>query len=306
MILRNFRSLSAAWNRFFFDPADPRTYAYLRIGFGCLLLINGAVLGPDWLRWFSDSGVLDRAAARAIMDPDTWSLFNWIPDSPAVLWACYAVFMGQALALTLGFFPRTQAVCLFIWLLSLHHRNSLIWDGEDLLLRLVCFLLIFMPLGASWSLGPRAKPPGQAYLWQLRLLQIQLCFLYVSSVLSKLLGEAWRDGTAMYYAFHLDDFAGRADWLTGILEIVWILKLATWLTLAIEMLLVVGVWAPRMRLPTIVIGILFHLAIELALNLFLFQWLMILLISTHLRPQDWANFISLTRRSPKQWFAAWR
>ncbi|MFT5468652.1 MAG: hypothetical protein ACI8UO_003763 [Verrucomicrobiales bacterium] len=290
------QTLTSAWNRFFFDPADPRIYAGFRIGFGVLLLINGAVLAPDWLRWFSDTGVLDRKAGRANIDPQTWSVFTWLPGTAGVLWTCFAIFMTQALALTLGIFPRVQAACLFIWLLSLHHRNNLIWDGEDVLFRLVCFLLIFMPISAAWSLTRSRRPNLQTSLWPLRLLQIQLTCLYLSSVLCKLLGEAWLNGTALHYAIQLDDFA-RAPWLAGLFEFTWLLNFATWLVIGCEALLIFGVWVPRMRRPTIVIGLCLHLGIELTLNLFLFQWLMILILLTHLKPSD-LPCVKQPRRQP--------
>ena len=237
--------------------------------------------------WFSETGVLDRAAGRANIDPQTWSVFNWLPTSSGVLWTCYALFMAQALALTIGVYPRIQAACLFVWLLSLHHRNNLIWDGEDVLFRIACFLLIFMPTAAAWTLTKPKKLASPTPIWPLRLLQIQLACLYLSSVLCKLLGDAWLDGTALHYALHLDDFGGRAPWVAGVLEITWILKLATWLVIAAELLLVFGVWIPQMRFPTIVIGLALHLGIELTLNLFLFQWLMILILLTHVRPEEW-------------------
>ncbi len=278
------------WNRFFYGPADPRVYASLRIGFGVLLFVSGVVLGLDWLKWFSEGGILDPESARRNIDSDTWSVFWWLPGSPKVLWTCYALFMLQILALIVGFYPRFQAACLFVWLLSLHHRNNLIWDGEDVLFRIICFLLIWMPLGRVWSIDSKRKSPngnGDVPAWPLRLLQIELTCLYFSAVLSKLSGTAWRDGTALYYVSKLGEFSGRMPITAGLFEIMWLVAILTWLTIAVELLLVFGVWVPKMRLPTVVIGMLFHLGIELTMNLFLFQWLMILILSTHLRYEDW-------------------
>jgi len=56
----------------------------------------------------------------------------------------------------------------------------------------------------------------------------------------------------------------------------------TWGVIAVEALLVIGVWIPSVRVKAVVIGILFHLAIEFSMNLFVFQWLMILVLATHL------------------------
>jgi len=43
-----------------------------------------------------------------------------------------------------------------------------------------------------------------------------------------------------------------------------------------------GVWVPSIRRATVAIGVLFYLSLELTMNLFVFEWLMIIILLTFL------------------------
>lgn len=271
------------WNDFFFSNVDPRVYAYLRLTIGGILAIYAMVLGPNWLFWFSENGVMDQAALQKSIDPDTWSILNCLPGTPAVLWTIYAVICIQIGMLLVGFKTQFQSLCLFIWFLSLHHRNNLIWEGGDILLRVTLFLMIFMPLGALWSVDARLrKEKKECSVWPLRLLQIQLSLLYFSSVGQKLRGQDWLNGSAVYYSSQLDDAFGRLFSFHFPIEYFWVYQTMTWLILAVEILLIWGLWVPSLRRSVVCIGVLLHLALELSMNLFVFQWLMIIILLTFL------------------------
>ena len=198
-MMRLARQGSDTWNRFFYGEVSAWRYRFLRQGFGALMLVYFAALVPDWSTWFSEQGVLDAASARASLDPEAFSLMIWFPESPLAVWSPLVIGSLASLALLCDRWPRVAAAALFFVLVTLHHRNTLIWDGEDVLFRLTAFFLIFAGKPTS-SDSPAA--------WPLRLVQIQLSLVYVSSALRKLEGSAWRDGSAAYYALHLDDFAG--------------------------------------------------------------------------------------------------
>jgi hypothetical protein len=51
-----------------------------------------------------------------------------------------------------------------------------------------------------------------------------------------------------------------------------ILKLGGWFTLALEFSLGVLIWFRRFRYPLLLLGLMFHLGIEYALNLPMFSW----------------------------------
>ncbi len=109
-----------------------------------------------------------------------------------------------------------------------------------------------------------------------------MTMIYLSAGVSKLAGQSWWDGSAMFYVSRMENYGGR-HWLPMIwTETPWMMQWATWLGLLLELSLPVLLWLKRTRRLAIVLGIVFHLAIESILNLFLFEWIMILGLLTFL------------------------
>lgn len=274
-------SLRRAWNDFFHHPVSPQVCGALRIGFGLLIFINFALLFRDVDRWFGPEGVLTFQASRAIVDPDTITIFQYFPDSSHAVHVCYLLLLVQSLCLAAGFFGRFNAACVYVLMTSFHHRNMALFDAEDNLLRIACFLLAFMPLDDCFSLRnfiacirrrPRLMRTSPA--WPLRLLQIEMTLIYVSTALLKLRGVDWRSGSAIYYAAQVDLYR-RFPLPAFLVDNLFLGNLATWGVMALELALPFGLWTRRTRPFAIAAGIFMHLMIDYSLNLFLFQWAMI-------------------------------
>lgn len=287
------------WNAFFFAPADPRVCSVLRILYGILLLIYVGIWAPDLTRWFGERGLLPLQAARLMVDEDAWTLLAWIPQQPWALWLCYGMLVTHALLLLLGWHTRLQAIMVFVWLVSFQHRNILIVDGEDTVFRLFAFYLALCPAGWAWSLDARrrrlkdrATPPPIP--WGLRLFQIQMTVIYLSSAIEKTAGDDWRAGTALYYVARLDDSFGKLPLPAFLFEKLWLVKLMTWSVLLLEWTLPVLLWPRRTRRIALAIGIVFHLSIEYTMNLFLFHWIMIVGLLSFL---DGEELDRLTKRA---------
>lgn len=282
-----------AWNRFFHAPVDPSVCGLFRIGYASLLLLNMLVLLPELTQWFGEEGVLPLGAAQAVIDRNRWTLFQWLPQNDGVVWACYLVFLAQIVGLGLGFFSRFNAVCVFLWLVSFQHRNRLLFDGEDNVFRLMGFFLIFLPLGKAYAIdaarrvkrGLARHPPAPEPAWALRLVQLQMCLIFVSTALEKLRGAEWLDGSAVYYVTRLDvyRFGPLPD---NFLTSTWAMKAATWGVLAAECIVPIAVWIPGTRRLALGVAVAMHLAMAYAMNLFLFQWIMILGWLTFLTPDE--------------------
>jgi hypothetical protein len=273
--------LRQAWNDFFHSPVSPQICGILRIGFGLLVFIDFLVLFRDVDRWFGPGGMLTFDASRAIVDADTITIFQWFPDSWLAVHVCYVLLLIQSLCLAAGFFGRFNAACVFVLVTSFNHRNMALFDAEDNLLRIACFLLIFMPLDDAFSLrnlldhsSGRPLRTKTFPAWPLRLLQIEMTLIYLSAALLKLRGEDWRSGSAIHYAVQVDLFR-RFPVPQFLVDDLSLGKLATWSILALELALPFGLWIRRTRPFAIAAGILMHLAIEYSMNLFLFEWAMI-------------------------------
>src|SRR5262249_14123181 len=221
---------------------------------------------------------------------------------------CWFLAVAHAIALLIGFLPRLNALLLFTWIVSFQIRNDLINDGEDGLMRMLCFFLIFLPSGQYWSIDSYIRrlcigaPSGpERYLapgWHLRLFQIKMAAMFLSSALIKLGGPAWLGGTALYYVSRLDDHFGRFYVPAFVFDTPWIVAGITWSVLLSELLVPIFIWFRETRLACLIIVVFFHLANEWTMNLFLFHWIMLCGWLAFVSPADfsWTSSRGITHR----------
>lgn len=278
---------------FFHESVDVRIPAAIRIGYATLLLINILCWWPDLDRWFSEVGVLSLAASRQVIDTKCLTLFQLLPADATTLRIAYGVFVAQSIGLLLGWYSRVNAIGCYAWLVSFQHRNSLLFEGEDTLFRIIGFLLIFMPMNRAWSIdngrhNREQTDPTTVDGWSIRLLQFEMTMLYFSAGWCKWLGAPWREGTALYYVTRLDDYWGRFPLPDLITDTPWIVRGLTWSTLAIEFSIPVLVWFAPTRRYALGLAFVFHLACDYTMHLFLFHWIMLVGWVAFVRPEDFA------------------
>jgi hypothetical protein len=290
-LLSIWRGCRDAIDRFLFESPDPHIVPVLRIGFASIVLIHTAVLWPDAERWFTDSGVLQTSTAQNIVGTHGWSVLYWLPSNAITIRACLAAMGLSAVLMLLGVFSRFQSAAIWVWLVSFQNRNPFLNDGEDTVMRLFAFFLIWMPLDCGWSLIRRRSAINtssnvSSTAWGLRLMQFEMAALYASTAICKWGGDTWHQGTATWYVARMGDNFGRwipeswFDWPLFTMS-------TTWGALAIEAILPVALWFRWTRKWAILAGLALHLGIELSMNLFLFQWLMILGLLSFVVPSEW-------------------
>ncbi len=286
-MMRLWKKIWASYDRFLFASCDPRACSWLRVAVGVILIIYTSVWLLDAQRWFTDAGVLQNATAQELNDGHYKSLLFWLPSTTPVVTVCLVTLLVQSGLLLTGCWSRLQAAAIFVWLASFHHRNPLICDGEDTVLRWLLFAMIFMPLDHRCSLLRylRRRPKSTATsadAWALRIVHLEFAAIYLSTAYSKWQGVTWRDGSALYYVSRMTDTFGRF-WLPDMLfDTPWIVRLSTWSVLVVEIALPVLLWIGPTRRLAVVLGIGMHLAIEYSMNLFLFEWIMIVGLLTFL------------------------
>ncbi len=209
--------------------------ALFRILFGLLLFNWFWQLFPNLTPFFTDEGILSRREL-ALSDPDRLSLLNlsgewWLA---AIVWL---VSCAVALALTLGWRTRLMCMLAFALVSTFSWRNPLILDGSDLVFRFVPLWLGFTSAGDRWSIDARRRSEGPAHRgWALpiRILELQIAWIYLATGLEKLGGIDWIVGTAAYYALQLEHTFAR-PWAHAIAVDPVLSHLVSWYALALEL-----------------------------------------------------------------------
>jgi len=186
---------------------DLRALALLRVATAAVLLLDLAIRSTDLEAHYSNLGVLPLAA---LLD-HAWSPYQVSLHAASGLWQAQALLFaaaaGLAGALLLGYHTRLATLGSWLLLVSVQNRNPFVGQGGDDLLRMLLFWGLFLPWGRVWAWDARARPAPARYGYfsaATVAYVVQLALLYWCTALLKNGPEWTRDGTALYYAFSLD------------------------------------------------------------------------------------------------------
>lgn len=284
------------WNQFWFEERSPLPMAVYRILFSLHVIGFVLLIWPDISNWYGAQGWITNAANKEWLITDRFSLFAWLPDTSGTIYGAFALLLITAITTGLGLFTRTSLLVLVLVLFSIHHRNLIILNSGDLFMRLSAVYLLLSPAGDALSLDnlirrKAGRPiPETSPGWTQRLLQLQLGAVYCQSSLAKLGGETWCDGTALYYVGRLLDF--RKMPMPWVFDNMFLIKVLTWGTLAIEFALWTLIWVKEFRYYVLGVGVLLHLAIEWSMNIPMFESQMICAYVVFIDPDDLQRFIN--------------
>lgn len=264
------RGLVDAWRGFWFRVEPAYTIGLIRIAFGALVILWALELKTNLYIRFGSEGVLPQPPAQAF----TWSVFELYTTDDALLIG-WIVLMVAALALTVGWHSRIAAIVVFIMIVSFERRNPWVFNAGDMLIRIEALFIALAPCGAALSLDQRRRSGSffsaeDKKIWALRLMQVQVSIIYISTVVAKLKGETWQDGTAVSYSLRQYDMLviPTPGWVTSNLLLM---NAMTWGTLLIEFAIGVLVWNRRCRPWVLAGGVILHLSIMLSIEVGLFS-----------------------------------
>jgi hypothetical protein len=223
----------------------------------------------------------------------------------AVVHTCILVIM---FFFAIGLCTRVTSVLTWVAMLSYLQRAPTSLFGMDTMMNIGVLYLMIGPSGAALSADrlirhycakrralqenrPRPDfPPPRALVsanLALRLVQVNLCFIYLASGLSKLLGPAWWNGTAPWgtmanYEFspmQIPLYMETLKYISASLPL-WQLVMTggTLFTLFFEIGFTFLVWNRRLRWLMLICAVQLHLMIALFMGLVTFSLMMLTLV----------------------------
>jgi uncharacterized membrane protein YphA (DoxX/SURF4 family) len=295
-----------AWERFWFRDAETSTLALLRIAFGVVVFAWTISLAPGLYSFFADDGILP-----GYPDGGTgaWGLLQ-IDSSAAAVTVLYLLLLVASLCLLVGFKTRLAAVIVFVCLVSFARRDPWVLNSGDLLVVVLSFYLMLAPSGEALSvdrwLGARSRfwEFPRRSLWPLRLVQVQVSLLYFFAVWAKLRGDTWNDGTAVSYAFRLEDLE-RFPVPGFVTDSVVLSNFLTYGTLGVELALAILVWNGKLRPWVLLLGVALHLGIDYAVRVGFFSYAALVAYIAFIPPETVSAWVYQLRdraaRSPFAW-----
>ncbi|MCD2187019.1 HTTM domain-containing protein [Actinomycetospora soli] len=286
-----------AWNSFWFAPTSTTPLALLRIVFGLVVFVWLLSLAPDLLTFFGPSGLMPSPPP---LGPGAWTLL-FLLDSSAAILALWAIAVVASVATVLGFQTRLATLLVFVAVVSFERRNNMIFNGGDGLLRVLAFLLVLAPAGAALSWDRWRSSPDRFWQsplhapWAMRLIQIHVSVIYLSTVWAKLQGRLWGDGLATSFALRIGDVQ-RIATPAFLTDSAVASNIMTFGALGTEFAIGVLVWNRWARPWVLGLGVLLHLSIEISMVVGFFSTLMVTTYLSFLSPA-WADrFVAKLRR----------
>jgi hypothetical protein len=284
--------LAAAWHRFWFDPQDSSTLGLFRIAFGLVATGWTVSQGPDLLAFYGPGGIQPNRVGGA---PGSWGVLTVWHGSTAVV-VVFAVTLAASLALTIGLFSRLVSILVLVGIISFMHRNGLVTNSGDALVRNLAFFCALAPSGTALSVDRLRRAPGRFWEfpacapWALRLVQIQVSIGYLTAVWDKAGDELWRNGTAVSYALRMEDIH-RLPTPAFITHSVVLVELLTFGTMVLELSLGVLVWNRTLRPWVLLLGISLHLSIDISIMVGFFSYAMLAAYVSFVSPEASTTFL---------------
>jgi len=213
-------------------------------------------------------------------------------DKVLLFLLCCAAFM-------LGWRTSWVKWIVLIGQISYAQRNPMLIYGVDKILASLLFILCLAPIGRALSLDRlravraarrinlEAALPPYAGPWTgacTRLMQIQMAVLFLWSAVEKLRGDEWWNGDAVWTIFTNDEL--YTPFLLDVLASqYWLVNVATYLTVLIELAYPFLIWQRPTRPYLLAAAIFLHLQFAILMRMPYFSIIMIMGHMSFVRPE---------------------
>ncbi|MBX9570189.1 MAG: HTTM domain-containing protein [Candidatus Obscuribacterales bacterium] len=294
------------WNDFFFKLSSPNPMAVVRIGLAFIFFVWLIVAFQSADTWYGGNvdAIVSLEQARLMLPPFTISLLTVFKPDSLFLQVFMSLGLLASLTLLVGWHSRISAILCFVILESLMHRNPFILSSSDELMSQMFFYVLISNSGLGLSFDSRNRnldSSNKVSPWAQRLLQIQICIVYLQTFWFKVVQPDWQSGNVIYYVLRTKEIANfpLPDFIANSPEIC---RYLTWTALLMELIIPVLIWWSPIRRIVMFLAILFHLSMEYCLTIPFFQPLMIVGLLSFAEDEDYrkiASFFKPRSISPK-------
>lgn len=284
-------SLKRVWDQIWFQDRPTTQLDLVRIGLGFAMLchygLSSAYLFEIWGNqgWFPTELLTNLPAA----DTPVKSLLFYITQ-PWQLAVVHVMFLFCCAAFMVGWRVAWVKWLVLVGHLSYIQRAPELAYGVDAILASLLTLLCLAPIGKALSLDRvralrkakqdnlDAQLPVFTSRWAFacrRLMQLQMAVLFFFSAAHKFGEQEWWHGDAIWYVFSLNEYYS-ATLLDLFAAQFWIVNIATYGTLLIEIAFPFLIWQRHTRAWLLAGAVFLHLLFFFFLGLYYFSWVMIM------------------------------
>ena len=169
-------------------------------------------------------------------------------------------------------------VIVFVLFTSFMVRDlEVVLNASYRIIMVVFFFSMFVPTDLAytpkWYQKKYKKNSATTTGWPIRLIQIQICLIYLVTVLIKVHSDEWYFGTAFFNALNNTNFAVFDG--TWMIHYPWLVNFMTYASLFVELLFPFFIWFKRTRIPTLFGVIVLHVIVLFTMNVLWFSEVML-------------------------------
>jgi hypothetical protein len=261
------------------------------LGLGIQVTLYSLSLRADWNDLFGadNTAVISRGLAEAILSVNGRFVpkLGWLVTigtelglhEQSIVGGVWIALLCAGSCLVIGLLCRPAAVIAWFLHLCAVKSASLQAYGMDNFTTIGLFYLMLAPLPDRYALDwriwqPRARDPHLLGFFQ-RVLQLHLCIIYFFSGLTKSLASDWWDGTGIWRSLTSAPFNFISP--SALASLRYLLGPVGIAVLILELGYSFFIWPKRTRAIWLVCIVGIHAAIALAMGLYLFSLIMIVL-----------------------------
>jgi hypothetical protein len=303
--------LQELWKRFMgflFPPETDTWLAVLRIGLGLQVAVYVLFLRSDWHSLFASTGkgLVSRELGEAITSFDSPLIpkLGWLValgrniniSEETVLSVAWACLLCAGCLLLLGLFCRPAAIIAWFLHLCAAESGGLFAYGADNFMTTGLFYLMLCPLPDryaldQWLAKTTSQDPQLLGFWR-RVLQVHMCFVYLTGGLAKCLGSGWWNGSNLWQSLTRPPFNLISSDI--IVQFKYALPILGISICLIELGYPFFIWIKKTRLFWLICILAMHAAIGLAMGMYLFALIMIVLNLAAFGPGSGVGFRTAT------------
>lgn len=275
------------WDHFWVRQVPPHALAITRVALGLFLLVYAGLYVPNLAMLFSNEGLvlplyLDRYPSLA------WLLS---PPSPLTIYSIYALYLLSMVGITLGLWFRFSIIAtllgsLYIWQLQLHGFAT----SYNRILLFCLLILLFSGAHRTFSLDQK-KRTGSAYDWEpisilpQRLITLQITATFLGVSLQKMWLPHWKGGEVLAYSYISRWATPVARWYAQLPLTLTHYGLVVWSVKILQPIAAIGIWVPRIRIPSIIFLSAFLILVGAMLSIWWFIFIIPAFILFY-KPED--------------------
>jgi len=305
-----FASLGRAWSQFWFQSSRTSPLELTRIGVGAALLLHYGAATTVLFDFWGEAGFVPR---ELVLEDriNSWvqSVFFYF-TAPWQFVAFHVFFLLCCAALMLGWRTSWVKWVVLVGQISYDYRNPILSYGVDKILACLLLILCVAPSGRALSLDRvravraakleklAAALPAYSSPWAgacIRLMQIQMAVIFFYSAIGKLRGDDWWNGDAIWVVFTTGEHYSPVV-LDVLASHYWLVNVATYATLLIEIAFPFLIWQRRTRPYLLAAAIFLHLQFAVLMGLFYFSFVMVMGHMGFVRPEWLARLGEAWRR----------